>query len=105
MVPKERKRGQTALEYTVLIIIVIGAFVGIQNYMKRGIQGRWKTTVDELGDQYDPRTADTEIRHTLNSNTNTQIITMNTVTGYWTRRTDQTTSTERKSGTSTMGAY
>lgn len=88
MIFHKNKIGQTSVEYAVLLILVIGAFIGIQNYMKRGIQGRWKVHVDEMGDQYDPRTADTDIRHTLSSNTNTVIISMNTDGGSWTRRTD-----------------
>jgi len=101
-----RKRGgQTAVEYTVMIIVLIGAFLAMQNYMKRGVQGRWKAHVDELGDQYDPRTADTNLRTTLSSQTNTEIISMNTAVGYWTRRRDATVSTERKTGYTSVGAY
>lgn len=102
---KHNKKGQTAVEYAVLLIIVLGAFLGIQNYVKRGIQGRWRDAVDGLGDQYDPRTADTQLRHTLSSSTNTLIKTYNTEGGYWTRRTDESVSTERKTGYTSSGAY
>jgi len=98
-------KGQTSLEYVVLIIIVIGALLGIQNYMKRGIQGRWKSAVDDMGDQYDPRTAITDIRHTLSSTTNTTIDTFDVGGGVVTLRTDVSSSSERKEGTTTVGAY
>ena len=102
---KKMKKGQTALEYTLLLIIVIGSFVGIQNYLKRGLQGRWRDSVDSLGEQYDPRTAVSNITHTLISTTNTSIISLNTLGGYWTKRTDRTSSSESTTGTTTIGAY
>ena len=102
---KKMKKGQTALEYVVLLIIVIGSFVGIQNYLKRGLQGRWRDSVDSLGEQYDPRTAVSDITHTLTSTTNTSIISLDTLGGYWTKRTDRTSSSESKTGNITIGAY
>ncbi len=49
-----RMKGQSTLEYAVLIIIVIGALLSIQMYIKRGIQGRLRSAADDIGDQYDP---------------------------------------------------
>lgn len=104
MIPRSRK-GQTTLEYIVLMIIVIGALLAFSNYFKRGLQGRWKSAMDDMGDQYDPRVADSSIRHTLIQNTNTVITTMNDAGGYWTMRKDNSVSTERKQGTASAGAY
>ena len=101
----KKKRGQTALEYTLLMIIVIGAFLAMQSYIKRGLQGRWKESIDQLGEQYDPQTADTHIRQTMTASTNTQIMTLNIDSGYWTMRTDNTISTERKTGYTSVGVY
>ena len=47
-----RKKGQSTLEYAVLIMIIIAALLTIQNYVKRGIQGRIKSSSDDIGDQY-----------------------------------------------------
>lgn len=47
-----QKRGQSTLEYAVLIIIVIAALLSIQVYIKRGLQGKMKQTTDDIGDQY-----------------------------------------------------
>lgn len=46
------KRGQSTLEYAVLIIIIIAALLSIQNYIKRGVQGRLKASADDIGDQH-----------------------------------------------------
>ena len=67
------KKGQTALEYLIILTLVLGAFVAAGTYVKRGLQGRWKAAVDDLGDQYDPRTGDTYVIHRIVSNTETII--------------------------------
>ncbi len=47
-------KGQSTLEYAVLIIIIIGALLSIQVYIKRGLQGRMRSATDDIGDQFSP---------------------------------------------------
>ncbi len=49
---KKRRKGQSTLEYAVLIIIIIGALLVMQNYVKRGLSGRIKSATDDIGDQF-----------------------------------------------------
>ena len=49
-----RKKGQSTLEYAILIIIIIGALLSIQVYIKRGVQGRLKSATDDIGEQFSP---------------------------------------------------
>jgi len=51
---KRKKKGQSTLEYAILIIIIIGALLSIQIYIKRGIQGQFKKAADDIGDQFSP---------------------------------------------------
>jgi len=46
-----KNRGQSASEYALLIALVLAAFVGMQTYVKRGIQAAIKENVDEFGGQ------------------------------------------------------
>ncbi len=46
--------GQSTLEYAVLIVIIIAALLGVNIYMKRGLQGKMRATTDEIGSQYAP---------------------------------------------------
>ncbi len=46
------RKGQSTLEYAILIIIIIAALVSLQTYIKRGIQGRLKSSADDIGDGY-----------------------------------------------------
>lgn len=49
-----RKRGQSTLEYAVLIVVIIAALVAMQVYLKRGLQGRMRESADQIGDQFSP---------------------------------------------------
>ena len=99
-----RRTGQSTLEFTILIIIIIGVFLAASDYVKRGIQGRWKSAVDDLGDQYDPRTANTLLNSTLISNSDMRISTLNaTDGGVVTFRNDTSESLEVKQGSVVVG--
>jgi len=49
-----RKRGQSTLEYAVLIVVIIAALIAMQVYLKRGLQGRLRESSDQIGDQFSP---------------------------------------------------
>ncbi len=108
---KMNHKGQTVLEYVLIFIIVAGALLAMQNYILRGVQGQWKASTDDLGEQYDPRTADTSIRHSIDSTTVTELRALKEldaegeVIGLTTFRTDTTNSTDFKTGTMRSGEY
>ena len=49
-----KRKAQSTIEYVVLVIIIIGALITIQVYIKRGVQGRMKQATDDIGDQFSP---------------------------------------------------
>ena len=51
-----RRKGQSTLEYALIIAVVIAALLLMQYYVKRGFAGRMKQHSDEIGEQYDPTT-------------------------------------------------
>ncbi len=65
-----QKRGQSTLEYAVLIVVIIGALLTIQVYIKRGVQGRLKSAADDIGDQYSD--GNTNVIKTTIRNSNTE---------------------------------
>ena len=71
---KRKARGQSTLEYAVLIVIVIGALLSIQVYIKRGIQGRLKSAADDIGDQYSVGNTNVAIVSSVRSNTRESFI-------------------------------
>lgn len=48
------KRGQSTLEYAVLIAIVVAGLITIQSYVKRGLQGKMRSASDDIGEQFSP---------------------------------------------------
>jgi hypothetical protein len=68
-----RKNGQTVMETAVLFMIIVFAFVAMQVYLKRGVQGRIRASVDQIGGQYDfgATTSESFSNHVSNSTTYT----------------------------------
>lgn len=64
----KRKKGQSTLEYAILIIIIIGALLSIQVYIKRGVQGRLKQAADDIGDQFSPGNTNVVMKMIVKSN-------------------------------------
>jgi uncharacterized protein (UPF0333 family) len=59
------KKGQSVLEYSILIAVILSALVIMQFYIKRGYQGRLKKESDTVGQQYSPgHTESTLTTHT-----------------------------------------
>ncbi len=56
MLIRLRKRiAQSTLEYAVLAVVVIGALLSIQTYLKRGIMGKVKSSTDDISaEQFEP---------------------------------------------------
>jgi hypothetical protein len=102
----KNKKAQSLLEYSVILIIVMGAFLAIGSYIKRGIQGRWKSATDDLGDQYDPRVANSAIEYRLNTTsiTTIRLVPDESLNGQITRRDDNSITIETKNGFTSMGS-
>lgn len=67
-----KKKGQSTLEYAVLITIIIAALLAMNQYIKRGIQGRLKSSTDDVGDQFSPGNTNFKKRVVVGSTTNDQ---------------------------------
>lgn len=53
------KKAQITLEASILIAIVAAGLLAIQAYLRRSIQGNWKSNVGNLSEeQYNPKDAD-----------------------------------------------
>ncbi len=45
-------KGQSTLEYAMIIAVVVGAILAMQIYLRRGVQGRLRESIDSVGGQY-----------------------------------------------------
>ena len=93
-----KKNGQSSVEFATMIIVVIGALIAMQFYFKRGVQGRWRTSADGVGEQYDPMFTEASITHRVVGTTITNITTQNMSGQIQTLRGDNSIMTETKSG-------
>lgn len=98
------KKAQSILEFTILLVIVMAVFLAMQSYVKRGIQGRWKASLDDFGDQYDPRLMNSNVVYKMVSNSATAIQTIKETDGYWTKRIDNSQSISTTNGTTAVGS-
>jgi hypothetical protein len=64
-----KRKGQSTLEYAVLIVIIIAALLAMNQYIKRGLQGRLKSSTDDIGDQFSP--GNTNFSRTVTTASNT----------------------------------
>ncbi len=69
------------METAVLILIIVSALIAMQVYLKRGIQGRLRTSIDSIGEQYDPQATSSNftVGHTSNVETTTNTSTQQKV--------------------------
>lgn len=102
---RKKQKGQSLLEYVFILTVILAVFTAMGQYVKRGLQGRWKAVVDDMGDQYDPRLASGLINHTFEQDVDTRIFAFCSTEGLWTERIDTTTTVERRFGQINTGPY
>lgn len=49
------RKGQSTLEYAIIIVVIVAALLAMQVYIKRGVQGKLRTSTDDIGEQYSPQ--------------------------------------------------
>lgn len=47
-----RLKGQSTLEYAMIIAVVVGAILAMNVYVRRGVQGKLRESIDSVGAQY-----------------------------------------------------
>ena len=99
------KKGQSALEYTVVIVIAVAALLAMQVYIKRAFQGKLRQAADEVGGQYAPKATTSDItikmESTIKTNTETKKVGGEYVT---TTTTNVESQTDTRKGYETVGA-
>ena len=63
-----RKRGQSTLEYVILVGFVVAALIAMGVYMKRSMQGKLRESSDQIGEQYSAYNTSTNYTTTSNLN-------------------------------------
>jgi len=64
-----KKKGQSTLEYGLIIAVVVAALLAINYYMQKGVHGKLKDSTDQIGRQFDPETFSTAWKSESSGNT------------------------------------
>lgn len=65
MLRRLNRKGQSTLEYGLIIAVVVAALITMQSYIKRGLQGKVKASVDDIGEQFSPGSTSSTYRSTV----------------------------------------
>ncbi len=94
-----KRKAQSTVEYAMIIAVVVGGLLLMQHYVRRGLAGRYKSSTDDLGEQFDPSVYTASLNISQNSNVTQTMINGTSKTSH---RADQTSS---RTGNETVGAY
>lgn len=96
-----KRKGQSTLEYALIIAVVVGGLLLMQHYVKRGYSGRLKSASDEMGEQYDPSAY--SANYTINQSSNVaQTVNQGvSTTNHLTEQTSSKTGSENLTGWNT----
>lgn len=94
---KRRLRGQSTLEYVILLGFVVAALIAMGIYMKRGFQGKLRESTDQVGEQYSP------LHTTSDYTTTTEMAQTEVVSAGGVSATTITKNQQIKSGSETVG--
>jgi len=75
-----RAKGQSTLEYVILIGFVVAALIAMGVYMKRGAEGRLHESADQIGEQYEAGRTTGTYRVTSNMDQNEKVATSGKLT-------------------------
>lgn len=68
------KKGQSTLEYGIIVAIVVAGLLAMQMYIKRGVQGKLRSAADDIGEQFSPEHTTSTRTTTTKSTTHEEII-------------------------------
>lgn len=79
------KKGQGILEYAMILAIVVAVIVAIQIYVKRAVQGKFKQSADQIGEQFTAAADYTIETTTQSARKDTTLANLTVASHGWTR--------------------
>lgn len=93
------RKGQSTVEYALIIAVVVAGLLLMQHYVKRGYAGRLKSASDDMGEQFDPNAYSASFA--INQTSNVQ----QTVNARVTETKHLTDQVSTKTGNEAVGAW
>lgn len=63
----KKLKSQSVLEYSILVFVAVMAMLSMTVYVKRAMQGHWRSSSDDLAAQYDAKHTTSDITMTRDS--------------------------------------
>jgi uncharacterized protein (UPF0333 family) len=101
-------RGQSTLEYSMVILCVVTALVAMQYYIKRAVQGRARESADSIGEQYAPKSMSSQITVTQAGSTTIEaekVVDPKDATKFGLKTTSTTDETTTRTGYENVGKF
>lgn len=97
------RKAQSALEYTLVIALFTAALISMTVYIKRGFQGNYRQTADEIGSAYEPKNTTSDTTFQTNSVSNSVSNTTEEAEKYKTVTDFSSQDTTSRNGTEEVG--
>lgn len=94
-----KRKAQSTVEYAMIIAVVVGGLLLMQHYVRRGLSGRYKSSSDDLGEQFDPASYSANFNVTQQSNVSQTFLNGTSLT------THKAAQSSIKTGNETLEAY
>jgi hypothetical protein len=94
------RKGQSTLEYAIVVAIIVGGLLAMQFYVKRGWEGKLRSAADDMGEQFEPAKYSGTL--TLNSSSN---VTQNIIAKGATTVTHNQNAVNSKTGTDGVATW
>ncbi len=80
---KLKRKGQSILEYSIMLAVVIAVLLIMQSFVKRGYQGSLKSSADKMGEQFSAGNTTIQEKSTMDGDQTiqTEVATTSTISG------------------------
>ncbi|MBU1998951.1 MAG: hypothetical protein KKE64_05595 [Candidatus Omnitrophica bacterium] len=84
---KLKRKGQSILEYSIMLAVVIAVLLIMQSFVKRGYQGSLKSSADKMGEQFSAGNTTIQEKSTMGADQTitTEVATTAAMSGIFTR--------------------
>ncbi|MDP2940616.1 MAG: hypothetical protein Q8O13_11205 [Candidatus Omnitrophota bacterium] len=74
MLKIKKKMAQSTLEYAILIVVIAGAFLTTQMWLKHAVQGKIRSSADDIGEQFSTAFSNADLNFDSYSKTNETVV-------------------------------
>ena len=70
MIRRHKSKGQSTIEFAILLLVVIAALLGMARWTKRSVMGKGRMAADQIGEQFSPANFNMSYTTSITGNSN-----------------------------------